>query len=52
MKKSRPSLPDRRAMEPIGGSEGIAESEWFTARPSGTENIYEVYPESIQRGEP
>ena len=28
----------------------IAESGWFAARPSGTENIYKIYAESF-RGE-
>ena len=33
---------------PIGGLKVIAESGWFAARPSGTENIYEIYAESFQ----
>ena len=32
----------------IGGLKVIAESGWFVARPSGTENIYEIYAESFQ----
>jgi len=36
---------------PIGGLKVIAEHGWFAARPSGTENIYKIYVESL-RGEP
>ena len=32
---------------PIGGLKVIAARGWFAARPSGTENIYEVYAESF-----
>ncbi|MGB6198004.1 MAG: phosphoglucomutase (alpha-D-glucose-1,6-bisphosphate-dependent), partial [Candidatus Acidiferrales bacterium] len=32
----------------IGGVKAIAESGWFAARPSGTENIYKIYAESFQ----
>jgi phosphoglucomutase len=32
---------------PIGGLKVVAESGWFAARPSGTENIYKVYAESF-----
>jgi phosphoglucomutase len=32
----------------IGGLKVIAESAWFAARPSGTENIYKIYAESLQ----
>jgi phosphoglucomutase len=35
---------------PIGGIKVIAESGWFAARPSGTEDIYKIYGESF-RGE-
>jgi phosphoglucomutase len=35
---------------PIGGLKVIAQSGWFAARPSGTENIYKIYAESF-RGE-
>lgn len=35
---------------PIGGLKVVAESGWFAARPSGTEDIYKVYAESF-RGE-
>ena len=31
---------------PIGGVKVIAESGWFAARPSGTEDIYKIYAES------
>jgi phosphoglucomutase len=33
---------------PIGGIKVIAESGWFAARPSGTEDIYKVYAESFR----
>jgi phosphoglucomutase len=33
--------------EPIGGLKVAAESGWFAARPSGTENIYKIYGESF-----
>ena len=33
---------------PIGGVKVAAESGWFAARPSGTENIYKIYAESFQ----
>jgi phosphoglucomutase len=33
---------------PIGGLKIIAESGWFAARPSGTENIYKIYAESFR----
>jgi phosphoglucomutase len=32
---------------PIGGLKVVAESGWFAARPSGTENIYKIYAESF-----
>jgi phosphoglucomutase len=32
---------------PIGGLKVIAEHGWFAARPSGTENIYKIYVESL-----
>jgi phosphoglucomutase len=32
---------------PIGGVKVVAESGWFAARPSGTENIYKIYAESL-----
>ena len=35
---------------PLGGIKVIAESGWFAARPSGTEDIYKIYAESF-RGE-
>jgi phosphoglucomutase len=34
----------------IGGLKVVAESGWFAARPSGTENVYRIYAESF-RGE-
>ncbi len=37
--------------EPIGGLKVIAESGWFAARPSGTENIYRIYAESFRGAE-
>ena len=33
---------------PIGGIKVIAQSGWFAARPSGTEDIYKIYTESFQ----
>ena len=33
---------------PIGGLKVVAESGWFAARPSGTEDIYKVYAESFK----
>jgi phosphoglucomutase len=34
--------------QPIGGLKVIAESGWFAARPSGTEEIYKIYAESFK----
>jgi phosphoglucomutase len=36
---------------PIGGVKVIAESGWFAARPSGTEDIYKIYAESFRSAE-
>jgi phosphoglucomutase len=33
---------------PTGGLKVVAASGWFAARPSGTENIYNIYAESFQ----
>jgi phosphoglucomutase len=33
---------------PIGGLKVVADSGWFAARPSGTENIYKIYAESFR----
>ena len=33
---------------PIGGLKVSARSGWFAARPSGTENIYKIYAESVR----
>ena len=33
---------------PIGGLKIVAQSGWFAARPSGTENIYKIYAESFK----
>jgi len=33
---------------PIGGVKVSAESGWFAARPSGTENVYKLYAESFK----
>ncbi|MCL7421297.1 MAG: phosphoglucomutase (alpha-D-glucose-1,6-bisphosphate-dependent) [Methylobacter sp.] len=33
---------------PIGGLRVVAESGWFAARPSGTEDIYKIYAESFR----
>jgi phosphoglucomutase len=32
---------------PIGGVKVVAEHGWFAARPSGTEDIYKLYAESL-----
>ena len=34
--------------EPIGGLKVATEHGWFAARPSGTENIYKLYAESLK----
>jgi phosphoglucomutase len=36
---------------PIGGLKVTAESGWFAARPSGTEDIYKLYAESFKGAE-
>ena len=33
---------------PIGGVKVLAKSGWFAARPSGTEDIYKIYAESLR----
>ena len=33
---------------PIDGLKVVADSGWFAARPSGTENIYKIYAESFK----
>jgi phosphoglucomutase len=33
---------------PIGGLKVVTEHSWFAARPSGTEDIYKVYVESLK----
>jgi phosphoglucomutase len=33
---------------PIGGLKVVAQSGWFAARPSGTENVYKIYAESFR----
>src|SRR5262249_2051596 len=40
------SAPGNNA--PIGGLKVVTASGWFAARPSGTENICKIYPESFQ----
>ncbi len=40
------SAPGNNA--PIGGVKVIAQSGWFAARPSGTEDIYKIYAESFR----
>jgi phosphoglucomutase len=35
----------------IGGVKVVAESAWFAARPSGTEDVYKVYAESFEGDE-
>lgn len=34
--------------QPIGGIKVVAETGWFAARPSGTEDIYRIYVESFK----
>ncbi|MDQ6633169.1 MAG: alpha-D-glucose phosphate-specific phosphoglucomutase, partial [Gemmatimonadota bacterium] len=34
--------------EPIGGVKVTANTGWFVARPSGTEDIYRIYAESFK----
>src|SRR5258705_13772188 len=34
--------------QPFGGIKAIAESGWFAARPSGTEDVYKIYAESFR----
>ncbi len=34
--------------EPINGLKIVASSGWFAARPSGTENVYKIYAESLR----
>ena len=36
---------------PIGGLKVTTEAGWFAARPSGTENIYKLYAESLKSQE-
>ena len=33
---------------PIGGLKVTSENGWFAARPSGTENVYKIYAESMK----
>ena len=33
---------------PIGGIKVSARSGWFAARPSGTEDLYKIYAESLR----
>jgi phosphoglucomutase len=40
------SAPGNNA--PIGGLKVVSASGWFAARPSGTENIYKLYAESLK----
>jgi Phosphoglucomutase len=35
----------------IGGLKVVSSSGWFAARPSGTENIYKLYAESLKSAE-
>lgn len=34
--------------EPIDGVKVVAENGWFAARPSGTEDVYKIYAESVK----
>ena len=36
---------------PIGGLKVLTEKGWFAARPSGTEDIYKIYAESLESAE-
>jgi phosphoglucomutase len=36
---------------PIGGLKVTTENGWFAARPSGTEDIYKIYAESLKSSE-
>ena len=36
---------------PIGGLKVVAEHGWFAARPSGTEDVYKIYAESLEGDE-
>ncbi len=36
---------------PIGGLKVVTRNGWFAARPSGTEDIYKIYAESLKSGE-
>lgn len=36
---------------PLGGIKVMAESGWFAARPSGTEEVYRIYAESFRSDE-
>ena len=33
---------------PIGGVKVVADNAWFAARPSGTEDVYKLYAESLR----
>ena len=33
---------------PIGGLKVVTENGWFAARPSGTEDVYKIYAESLR----
>jgi phosphoglucomutase len=34
--------------QPIGGLKVITTNGWFAARPSGTEDVYKIYAESLR----
>lgn len=34
--------------EPIGGLKLVTAGGWFAARPSGTEDVYKIYAESLR----
>jgi phosphoglucomutase len=36
---------------PVGGLKVVTASGWFAARPSGTENLYKIYAESLKSEE-
>jgi phosphoglucomutase len=42
---------NKKARSDIGGLKVVSVSGWFAARPSGTENIYKLYAESLKSAE-
>ena len=48
-RRNSPELPENDAT--IGGLKVVSASDWFAARPTGTENIYKLYAESLKSAE-